>query len=577
VPSITGWWRLEGRARRADMEEGLRAAVADPLWMLGRQEQLGAFGGEDAATPVGVALDGRVGRLSRYADGLPGAGTPVAYSSTRLPLETLVEREPPPHTSGQDLRTAAEAGLRLLEMLRAAGFAAYATGYRNEFRLRRPAGPLDEETSRLLNVVAERVPDGHALRAAFRPPGTPAGAVVLPARPPIDSTDATNVRNLVLAWLRWYDALFSQAAQQQPAWVPDRMEYAFSVGARGRPATGGPDETVLVAREYAGGHLDWYSFDVSPGATLGAAADPEPQSVSRRVLAIPASFGGMPAARWFEVENARINFGRVSAGPPDLARLLLVEYAALYGNDHFLVPITLDVGSLCRVDSIVVVDNFGGRARVVPSEQAGVGDWRMFRLAVDGAAGAASAPILFLPPALGPILEGSPVEEVALIRDEMTNVAWGIERIVEGPSGSRLDRFEAYQEELRRDERAAPTEAPRPDAPLRYRVQTDVPPHWFPLVPVQAGRRQVRLQLRTMLDDAGRPVLPLGRFLRGMNAARLELYEEELPRAGVRLTRSYHHARWIDGSTHVWLGRAKRTGRGEGSSGLRFDVLERET
>lgn len=30
---------------------------------------------------------------------------------------------------------------------------------------------------------------------------------------------------------------------------------------------------------------------------------------------------------------------------------------------------------------------------------------------------------------------------------------------------------------------------------------------------------------------------------------------------------------WINGETYLWVGRRKRTGRGEGSSGLRFDVV----
>ena len=38
--------------------------------------------------------------------------------------------------------------------------------------------------------------------------------------------------------------------------------------------------------------------------------------------------------------------------------------------------------------------------------------------------------------------------------------------------------------------------------------------------------------------------------------------------------RHYQYARWIDGSTFLWLGRRKSTGRGEGSSGLRFDRVE---
>lgn len=48
-----------------------------------------------------------------------------------------------------------------------------------------------------------------------------------------------------------------------------------------------------------------------------------------------------------------------------------------------------------------------------------------------------------------------------------------------------------------------------------------------------------------------------------------------MPRAGARVTREYQYARWIDGGTHLWVGRRKHVGRGEGSSGLlRGDVLE---
>ena len=51
------------------------------------------------------------------------------------------------------------------------------------------------------------------------------------------------------------------------------------------------------------------------------------------------------------------------------------------------------------------------------------------------------------------------------------------------------------------------------------------------------------------------------------------LHEEEVPRAGAIVSRSYQRARWRDGRVIVWLGARKQTGRGEGSSGLAFDRL----
>jgi hypothetical protein len=34
------------------------------------------------------------------------------------------------------------------------------------------------------------------------------------------------------------------------------------------------------------------------------------------------------------------------------------------------------------------------------------------------------------------------------------------------------------------------------------------------------------------------------------------------------------YSRWLGGAGFLWLGRAKRSGRGEGSSGLRYDSAD---
>jgi hypothetical protein len=52
------------------------------------------------------------------------------------------------------------------------------------------------------------------------------------------------------------------------------------------------------------------------------------------------------------------------------------------------------------------------------------------------------------------------------------------------------------------------------------------------------------------------------------------LYDEEVPREGVHITRRRRMARWIDGSTWVWTAFRNEAGTGEGSAGLRFDQLD---
>ncbi len=52
------------------------------------------------------------------------------------------------------------------------------------------------------------------------------------------------------------------------------------------------------------------------------------------------------------------------------------------------------------------------------------------------------------------------------------------------------------------------------------------------------------------------------------------VYDEEIPREGIHVSRHYQMARWIVGSTWTWMAHRRRVGRGEGSSGLRFDAVE---
>jgi hypothetical protein len=42
---MAGWQRIEAMARSIDLEGGLQARIADPLWMLARQWQVGSSGG----------------------------------------------------------------------------------------------------------------------------------------------------------------------------------------------------------------------------------------------------------------------------------------------------------------------------------------------------------------------------------------------------------------------------------------------------------------------------------------------------------------------------------------------------
>ncbi|MCU0602422.1 MAG: hypothetical protein MUC33_07155 [Desulfobacterales bacterium] len=582
MPSITSWMRLEPRSRDAEMTTSLQARIYDPLWLLARQWQLGEFQGEDNGSPVMARWRAEAGRLTRFYSGAIAPDTRVdapRYDGRRVPLETLVECEAVrPAGEGtaapEKLRLAADAGQHFLRLLEQQPLS---QSYRDLFKSEFPFPPLTAEqraaldpgSLSFLEVVGPRVPDGRRLYAALRPQS--GGRVKLPADLPVAPADVAEVEKAAQGWIEWYAAFFSEPAGGDSSWSAERMEYAFSVGTRLSDR-----EHVLTAEEYVEGHLDWYAFDANAAVALGGAADNALSEITRTAIPAPVSFRGMPAARFWEFEDAQVDFGAVDAGPTDLARMLLVEFALTYGNDWFVIPIELDVGSLYRSRSLVVTDTFGVRTLIKPASELGAphARWRMFQHSyLRGSGIKTPAPnLLFLPPSLIKGLESRPIEEVLFLRDEMANLAWAVERLVESAAEQPLNRYEAYLEQKRRRAQESTPPPRTTDATLRYRLTTEVPDHWVPLMPVRT-EKGLRLRRGAVLktDGARQPVHALGRILE--SGQELALYEEEVPREGVRVARNYEVTRWIDGSTHLWIGRRKRIGRGEGSSGLRFDSV----
>ena len=54
----------------------------------------------------------------------------------------------------------------------------------------------------------------------------------------------------------------------------------------------------------------------------------------------------MPAHRYWEIEDSQVNFAGIEAGSTDIVRMLLTDFALIYGDDWFVVPFSAQVGSL---------------------------------------------------------------------------------------------------------------------------------------------------------------------------------------------------------------------------------------
>lgn len=566
MPSITYWNRLEPRPRTGSLTRALAAQVRDPLWMLARQWQFGEYRGEDAASPAFVSTHAEAAPVLAWRAGA-GADPPRPYDRLAGPLEPAVEREPP----APDLALAVELGQTFAELLDDAGLGVHLDAYRIWYRIERPAeavlaGMLDQDLARFLRVAAERSLDGVRLYDDI--------VRFAPAQPPEPAVPAA-VLPVLQAFRAWIETTLGAPGTAAPeAWRADRLEYAVEVVA----TVPGQGNATLAAHPGRTGSFDWYSFDLGGAAPEGSPAPAPIASTSVSILPAPVRFKGMPNKRWWHFEQGGTDFGDVQADRRDIAKLVVIDFMLVHGNDWFVIPFALETGTACRVTSLTVRDVFGGVTTVARADagaRPGTDRWSMFSTSrVDSDE---LADVFLLPPSAGELsLDGEPLEQVRFLRDETANMVWALEATVENGVGAPWRAHE--RDQLRRGRAPAPHAPTPPDAPaLVYRIQSDVPEHWIPFLPVaiDAARRQIALERGAMLRYPPAPappeaILPVGRVL-DPGVTPYVIREEEVPREGVSVDRLMRRARWIDGSAHLWCARRATIGRGEGQSGLRFD------
>ena len=379
------------------MRASLGARVFDPLWMLTRQWQTGEFQAEDTGAPVVARVRATSAMLTRCALGEVPHDTIVkapTYDPLQIPLEAMVERRPMRAVDENDPRMlgfAVEAGLHFLHLLDAQPLSkTYRAAFITRFAMQRQPAPdpdaNDPATTRWLQTMVGRALDGRRLASTLRVGGT--AAVTGDPALQIAIGDQAEVTVAATTWLAWYDALATEPGRgAADAWVPDRMEYAVSVAARLSPKP--EDEITLSASEIDQGRLDWTSFDINAEINMGTDDDHATIASIETVVPAPVTFRGTPAPRFWELEDARIDYGLMPVGPTDLVQLLLIEYTGGYGNDWFVLPLTLPIGSLTRIDSLVVTDSFGVKSLLRP-----IGDpalppphWSMWQMAYRRRAG----------------------------------------------------------------------------------------------------------------------------------------------------------------------------------------------
>ncbi|MEN3281426.1 MAG: hypothetical protein V7607_2566 [Solirubrobacteraceae bacterium] len=544
--SITYYSRLEPATRTDDLAPGVAAAVFDAAWLLARQWQLGELLGEDGGSPISVRHTSEVLRVNQLR---PAGKDPVSLAADALPWEAIAEAAPVRSTEGWPWRLRVDVGRELSSQLRAHGAADRVAAITAAFSLDAPgSSPIDADApgAAFAAITAGRVPDGEAAYSHWQvglrqaPPDVAALAGVT-----VDDA----LRDALVAWLRFCDAIVLEPAAD--AWEPTDLLHRCQLEAHGAPAT-----VELRADSHRGGALDWWAFDATtrpgdPGATA--------EHTDTRTTPTRVQFRGMPNPRWWELDDAAIDLGGVQANPADLARMAVLEFAFAYGNDHFAIPVRLPAGSLCRTTNLLVSDTFGVTVRIEATSASSHGSARWTMFALSTPAGDV-AEWFCLPLTAADQLSSAAIEEIVCARDEMANVAWAIERLVEGPTGEPVDRG--------RELRSPPAlQPPAVDhTRLRWSLGSTVPPFWFPLVVDPADPSVFEVQtIGTAVGEA-----PKGRLLE--LGARIAT--DAIPREGRRLRREFAAARGADGTTAVWSRRRATVARGEASSALAFDRAE---
>ena len=307
--------RLEVEPSLGDLARGFRAEVADPVWLLGRQWQMGEHLGEDAASPVRVTYRARLTPVD------PLDGDPHADPTT-TPAEPIVESEPGDFwTPGRRVRAG-----RVVED------AATAAGMTLPLQAADGSALLLERLPVPYDVLEDSGFDGRALWAA---------------RGELGLQEA------------WFADLRPPDPEPLDLWDPAELSYDATFEAAG---------VALPLRRHDGGDLDWYAVDAV--AELPAAATP---AAAVDVLPGRVRYPGAPLPRWWQVEDAKVDIGGYPPDRSHLATLVLIDLIVNQSDDWFSFPVEALAGHVVTLDEVTVTDSFGDPWTLQPP----VG-WSMF-------------------------------------------------------------------------------------------------------------------------------------------------------------------------------------------------------
>jgi hypothetical protein len=517
MQSITYWNRLEPSPRDHDLLPPLAARIHDGMWFLARQWQLGEYRGEDSGSPAWIEVDTTSTRMVA----LRTANNAVTPFDAAVPLETVAGGALP-----IDLAMSVELGQTFESML---PNVLLALPFRSAYPILAPTpaelASGDDELIAFRRYLAGRAIDGAKLFQAAS-----ASLPSLPSQPPIPVTNQLTVLVALTRWVAHVRELLGAApGAASPGWNATNLAYEYQVSMGGTSA--------FEVRPSASGEATWESFS---SRTLATPVTTPAVTETSKIACLPANvrFRGMPPRGFWNFDHAELDYAAVDIEPRDLARLVLTDVLALHGDQWYVIPLDQKVGTLMRIDTVLVRDVFGELTLIPPATTPA---WSMFR--TSGVA--PTTGLLFPPTATACVQYGEPVEDVRYVRDEMMNMVWAIEELTPGPLGRGV---RGHDRSVRRAAAAAP---PNPPDTPRYLVRPPVPEHWIPYLPVR-GADGIRLQ-------------------RIAGTARIA--EDAVRAPAPRVQRVVARSRGFLGHTYLWLAAQTDVAPPETTSPVRFDTV----
>lgn len=600
--------RLETRTRKTDSKTALSFGVHDPLWMLTRQWQFGEFNGDDCGSAIWAKIKiehDEIGSLSNIQE-------TEQYSKDDV-IEYHVEKMNEPITNAVRVDSA-----YYLKKLIEHSSLKKQTGKIINYLIGKY--PLEEFPDRtidlkkssksarecMLEIKKRHNPAMESFLAAFSRRSFDGYQVFVDmiARETgetflsdlLSQSEHAEFLKIRTSYIDWFTITY-QPNKENKYWKEDKMSYGFSISATG-------EENIDYSGEgYDSGRLSWYSFDTEERKEHSE----EPVRTNEKekekfftFIPTMAEFAGTPDKRLWAFEDRKVYMGNADLDTEDLANAMVLQYVTMYSNDWLLTPMELNTGMISKLSGIIVTDVFGTRYYVDRS----VGDsssknthysgkWEMFTIAAKNAYHEEDFTTdgrLVYPPSAPRVMESKPIEEVQFLRDEMSNMVWGVETLINDGCGTSIDGNSFAADVMEELQALNPKydKLEEVEADYAYLFQNTVPLNWIPFTPVKikAGGanaiRKIRLQRSTMplyVKEDFVTVRPSTSLLRkGINEDDMVtnhkfINEEEVIAVGTKVKLTNQRTRWFRGKTFNWLGAKKELSRIQANSGLSFDEL----